>query len=148
MAKVELPKVEIRISIPNFEQDNTSIIREAYCSQLVYDTDSKIVRVLFAVQHFSELEDGTKGKYLGSILPDYIRAITASNETMCDVTNGYPIEKIEVGQDEEGNPIFDYDPAINYTGQYDFFVYMGETQPIIIHDLIKSFGLLTNWNVR
>ena len=137
MAKVELQKTEIRISIPKFEQNNTFIIREAYCSQLIYDTDAKTVKVLFTVQHFSTLEDGTKGDYLGYVIPDYQRQITATNDTMCDILTGVPLEA-----DADGNYIGDY------TGQYDFFAYIGENQPILIHQFIRNFGMLTDWSKK
>jgi hypothetical protein len=59
---------------------------------------------------------------------------------MCDVTNGFPIYEIVVGQDENGEDILGYDPAINYTGQYDFFSNLAETQPVMIHAMIIQFG--------
>ena len=73
---IELPKPEIRISIPDLVIDDTIIKREAYCSKMQYDIDAKNVIVFWIVQHFSVLEDGTKGEYLGQYIPDYVRPNT------------------------------------------------------------------------
>jgi hypothetical protein len=62
------------------------------------------------------------------------------------VSNGYPIAKIEVGLDEAGLPIMDYDPLVNYTGQYDFFCAMAESQSVNVHAMIRQFGnMITEW---
>lgn len=140
MPYVNLPSVEIRITIPDFVIDDTVIKREAYCSKMVYDNDAKSVSVYWVVQHFSVLADGTKGSYIGNNVPDYIRVNIADNSTMCDVTTGIPVYP-----DANG----DYDPAVDYTGQYDFFNNMGENTPILVNQVIKNFGLLiTDWNKK
>ena len=129
MSFIQLPKEEIRISIPKLIQDNTAIVREAYMSNLIYDNDAQTVTVNWVVQHFSELPNGEKGETLGNIIPDYIRKTVAHNGTMCNITNGVPIDVNEDGTYEG-----------DYTGQYDFFAYLGETQPILLNNMIRDFG--------
>lgn len=137
---IELPKPEIRISIPDLIIDGTTIKREAYCSQMEYDIDAKRVVVYWVVQHFSTMEDGTKGIYMGSYIPDYVRPNIADNTTMCDVTTGIPIVP-----DGEGN----YPEGVNYTGQFDFFNYLGESSPILVNQVIRQFGMgITDWTKR
>jgi hypothetical protein len=135
MSFIQLPKEEIRISIPKLIQDNTTIVREAYMSNLIYDNDAQTVTVNWIVQHFSELPNGDKGEALGAIIPDYIRKTVANNETMCNITSGVPLDPNDDGTYEG-----------DYTGQYDFFAYLGETQPIILNAMIRDFGArVANW---
>lgn len=137
---IQLPQLEIRISIPDLVVDNTVIKREAYCSRMEYNIDAKNVVVFWIVQHFSTQEDGTKGIYMGDFIPDYIRPNIADNTTMCDVTTGIPIQP-----DSEGN----YPEGVNYTGQFDFFMNMGEYTPIVVNQVIKQFGQgITDWSKR
>lgn len=56
MGYIQLPKNEIRISIPILIQNNTSIAREAYLSNMNYDRDGERVILNWVVQHFSILE--------------------------------------------------------------------------------------------
>ena len=139
MAYVQLPTIEVEISIPQIEIEQTKINRSAKLFSLIYNKGSKEVSVAWTVKHFAVNADGSNGEYL-SFIPDWSKTSVADNSTMCDVTNGFPIEKIVIGQDEDGNDIYDYDPAINYTGQYDFFSYLAETQPVKIHEMIIQFG--------
>jgi hypothetical protein len=140
--QLETPKVTV--SVPTIEIDGTKIFREAYLSGMNYSIDSASLTLLWTVQHFSFL-DGKKGSYL-SFVPDYTRKTIADNSTMCDVTNGYPIAKIVIGQDESGVDILDYDSNVNYTGQYDFFCAMAETKDVNVHAMIRQFGnMITEW---
>lgn len=63
MSKINLPQTEIRIQLPDFQKHETRIIREAYCSSLVYDTDAKQVKVIWVVQHFSKGITGSKYRF-------------------------------------------------------------------------------------
>jgi len=144
MAYVQLPSQEIEIAIPDIEIGQTVIKRKAKLFSLIYNKGSKEVSVAWIIQHYAATAEGF-GEYLGFI-PDWSKTSVADNTTMCDVTNGFPIQMIEVGQDEDGDPIFDYDPAINYTGQYDFFSNLAQTQPVMIHQMIIQFGnLVESW---
>lgn len=147
MAYVNLPAVEIEIEIPSIEIGETLIKRKAKLFSLIYNKGSKEVSVAWTVKHYAATTDGY-GEYL-SFIPDWSVTSVADNTTMCDVTNGFPIEMIVVGQDENGNDIMDYNPAINYTGQYDFFSHLAETQPVLIHSMIIQFGQqVKSWEKR
>jgi hypothetical protein len=144
MAYVQLTPQEIEIAIPDIEIGQTLIKRKAKLFSLIYNKGSKEVAVAWTVQHYAATVDGF-GEYL-SFIPDWSKTSVADNSTMCDVKNGFPIQMIEVGQDEDGDPIYDYDPAINYTGQYDFFSNLAQTQPVMIHAMIMQFGnLVESW---
>ena len=139
MAYVQLTTPEIEIEIPSMEIGSTVIRRKAKLFSLIYNKGSKEVAIAWTVQHYAATTADGYGDYL-SFIPDWSKTSVADNSTMCDITNGFPIGMIEVGQDEDNDPIFGYDPAINYTGQYDFFCYLAETQPIKIHEMIIQFG--------
>ena len=144
MAFIQLETPKVKVTVPAIEIDGTKIFREAYLSGMNYSVDGASLTLLWTVQHFSLL-DGKKGSYL-SFIPDYTRKTIADNSTMCDVSNGYPIAKIEVGLDEAGLPIMDYNPLVNYTGQYDFFCAMAETKDVNVHAMIRQFGnMITEW---
>jgi len=147
MAYINLPPVEIEIEIPDIVIDETIIKRKAKCFSLVYNRNSQEVALAWTVKHYAATATGY-GEYL-SFIPDWGLTSVADNTTMCDVTNGKPIYKIVVGQDENGNDIMDYDPAINYTGQYDFFSNLAETQPVMIHQMMIQFGNdVVSWDKR
>ena len=147
MAYVQLTPQEIEIAIPDIEIGQTVIKRKAKLFSLIYNKGSKEVSVAWIIQHYAATAEGF-GEYL-SFIPDWSKTTVADNTTMCDVTNGFPIQMIQVGQDEDGDPIFDYDTAINYTGQYDFFCNLAETQPVLIHAMIIQFGQqVTSWEKR
>jgi len=147
MAYINLPPVEIEIEIPSIVIDETTILRKAKCFSLVYNRNSQEVALAWTVKHYAATATGY-GEYL-SFIPDWGLTSVADNTTMCDVTNGKPIYKIVVGQDENGNDIMDYDPAINFTGQYDFFSNLAETQPVMIHQMMIQFGNdVVSWDKR
>lgn len=139
MAYVQLTTPEIEIEIPSIEISSTVIRRKAKLFSLIYNKGSKEVAIAWTVQHYAATTADGYGDYL-SFIPDWSKTSVADNSTMCDITNGFPIGMIEIGHDEDGDPIFDYDPAINYTGQYDFFCHLAETQPVMIHATIIAFG--------
>lgn len=144
MAYIQLQPIEIEIAIPDIEIGQTLIKRKAKLFSLIYNKGSKEVAVAWTVQHYAATAEGY-GDYL-SFIPDWSLTSVADNTTMCDITNGFPIEKVEVGQDENGNPIMDYDQKVNYTGQYNFFCQLAETQPVMIHQMIIQFGNnVTSW---
>lgn len=148
MAYVNLPSIEIEIEIPSIEIGSTVIRRKAKLFSLIYNKGSKTVSVAWIVQHYAATTADGYGEYL-SFIPDWSVTSVADNTTMCNVANGFPIEMIEIGQDEDGDPIFGYDPAINYTGQYDFFSHLAETQPVKIHEMIIQFGNnVKSWEKR
>jgi len=139
MAYVQLPPIEIEIPIPSIEISSTVIRRKAKLFSLIYNKGSKEVAIAWTVQHYAATTADGYGQYL-DFIPDWSKTSVADNTTMCDVTNGFPIQMIQIGQDEDGDPLYGYDPAINYTGQYDFFSHLAETQPVMIHAMIIAFG--------
>jgi hypothetical protein len=139
MAYVQLPTPEIEIEIPSMEIGSTVIRRKAKLFSLIYNKGSKEVAIAWTVQHYAATTADGYGEYL-AFIPDWSKTSVADNTTMCDVTNGFPIQIIQLGQDEDGDPLYGYDPAINYTGQYDFFCHLAETQPVLIHQMIIQFG--------
>lgn len=160
MAYIQLTTHDLIIDIPDIQIGGTVIKRDATLFNMNYHPEKKRVVLQWIVKHYAKNEDGTKGDYL-SFIKDWVKESIADNTSMCDITNGHPIEKTydtgEVEKDGNGNPvldgdgneikIFDYDPAINYTGQYDFFFNMAESQPVLVNPLILQFGsLISNWS--
>ena len=139
MAYIQLSTPEIEIEIPSIEIGSTVIRRKAKLFSLIYNKGSKEVAIAWTVQHYAATTADGYGEYL-AFIPDWSKTSVADNTTMCDVTNGFPIQMIQLGQDEDGDPLYGYDPAINYTGQYDFFCHLAETQPVLIHQMIIQFG--------
>jgi hypothetical protein len=148
MAYVQLTTPEIEIEIPSIEIGSTVIRRKAKLFSLIYNKGSKEVAVAWTVQHYAATTADGYGDYL-SFIPDWSVTSVADNSTMCDVATGFPIEKIVIEQDILGNDILGYDPAINYTGQYDFFCHLAETKPVLIHAMIIQFGNnVQSWEKR
>ncbi|HVZ96421.1 MAG TPA: hypothetical protein VG847_06075 [Chitinophagaceae bacterium] len=148
MAYTQLQTSDIVINIPDIIIGDTVIKRTATCFNLNYNAANKFVAVQWLVKHYAKNSDGSLGEYL-YFIPDWTKESIADNTTMCDVTNGHPIDKTyDTGQkDENGNEIMDYDPAITYTGQYDYFFNLAETQQVNVNALIIAFGqLITNWD--
>jgi hypothetical protein len=111
----------------------------------------------------------------GEIITDldqYKEIITISGETV--PAYSYPQTTIEIQQvvnengelveievevpvlDENGNPVMievpEYTPTtqeavytIDWMGQYDWFNKIGETTPVIVHDLIRQYGQQADW---
>jgi len=139
MPYIQLQPAEIEIEIPSIEIGSTVIRRKAKLFSLIYNKGSKEVAIAWTVQHYAATTADGYGDYL-AFIPDWSKTSVADNSTMCNVTNGFPIQMIQIGQDEDGDPLYGYDPAINYTGQYDFFCQLAETQPVLIHQMIIQFG--------
>lgn len=144
--QIETPSLEI--DIPDFTTGETIIKRSATLFAMIYNQNTKQLSVTWSVKHFSKNADGTKGDYLGTVIPDWSKTSIADNTTMCDATNGHPIEKIDTGEkDAEGNPIMDYDANITYMGQYDFFWNLAQSQPVEVHNMLINFGgLVESWD--
>lgn len=145
-----LPTHKIIINIPDVVIGDTIIKRTATLFNMNYNVTAEHLALQWVVKHYAKNEDNTLGDYL-DFIPDWTKETLADNTTMCDVTNGHPIEKdYDTGQvDEENNPIMDYNPAITYTGQYDFFFMMADTMAVNVHPLIINFGnLITNWTKK
>lgn len=160
MGFIQLSTHELILDIPDIIIGETTIKRTATCFKMNYVLGGKMVVLTWIVKHYAKNPDGTKGDYL-QFIGDWAKESIADNTSMCDVTNGHPIEKTydtgQVEKDANGNPIldpdgneikiFDYDPSINYTGQYDFFFNLGESQEVLVNSMILQFGsLVASWD--
>ena len=160
MPYIQLSTNDIVIDIPDVNIGQTVIKRTATLFDMDYNTHNKQVVLRWLVKHYANNADGTKGDYL-PFIQDWAKESIADNTTMCDVTNGQPIYKThdtgEVEKDANGNPILDangnqvpimdYDPAINYSGQYDVFFNMAQAQPVLVNPMIIQFGqLVQSWD--
>lgn len=135
----------IVIPIPDFVIGDTIIKRTATLFTMIYNQSIKELVLTWTVKHYAK--DGENvGDYLGKDIPDWSKQSVADNSTMCDAATGVPIEKINLGTEEE--PVMEY-PNINYMGQYDFFWGMAEQHPIVVHSLIRQFGgLVQSWEKK
>lgn len=136
MAYTQLPVHNIEIDIPDLVRDATVIKRKAVFISMVYNASHKFVVVNWRIEHFANNggEPGEKMPYM----PDRLFESIADNTTMCRLDTGVPIEKNEDGE---------YDESIAYTGQYDFFSHLAESQPILVNSMIETFGILiNNWD--
>jgi len=148
MPLIQIDTPNLEIAIPDFIKGDTVIKRVAELFTMIYNQATKQLSITWVIKHFAKNTDGTKGEYLGAVIPDWSKTSIADNTTMCDVANGHPIQKIDTGEvDEDGNPIFDYNPQITYMGQYDFFWNLAQTQPVEVHNMIINFGgLVESWD--
>lgn len=159
MPYIQLSTKDIVIDIPDLMIGQTVIKRTATLFDMDYNTHNKQLVLRWLVKHYAKNADGTKGDYL-PFIADWAKESIADNTTMCDLTNGQPIYQMfdtgEVEKDENGNPkideqgneikIMDYDPAINYSGQYDVFFNMAQSQPVLVNPMIIQFGqLIESW---
>lgn len=127
----QLPNYPVKIRIPNLSINNTTIYREATATEMKYSFENERVILTWLVQHFSVLDNDEKGEYLGDFISDYRKTTTATNNDLCDISNGYPLTEEQILEDK-----------ITYTGQFSFFQTLAETQPILVNELIRNFGLL------
>lgn len=148
MPLITLPTVNIEIDIPDIVVNGITIKRKAMLFTMNYNQDAKHL-VLTWIVSYPELI-GVKG-----FLP-YSKQSIADNTTMVDAATGAIISP-ELVQDinEDGTPKADesgkpimvekiiYDG--NYVGQYDWFNYIAETQPVKVHDMIRQYGLQAEW---
>lgn len=121
-------------------------MREAKLFTMIYNLHTQQLALAWEVSHYSQTELGEKGEYL-KVIPNCIREAIADNNTMCQIPTGVPIYKTyDTGAvDDQNEPIMDYEPGINYTGQFDFFYMLASTQPIKVNEMIINFGQLVDW---
>jgi hypothetical protein len=79
-----------------------------------------------------------------------IQQVVDENGELVDVEVEVPV------LDENGNPVMievpEYTPYtdevtynVDWMGQYDWFNMIGETTPVIVHDLIRQYGMTADW---
>lgn len=152
MPLITIPPVEIEIDIPDLILGGLSLKRKARLFTLTYNQATKSLTLAWIVR-YPDLQ-GVKG------LSTYSKESIADNTVMVDVATGEILEPVitEVGTlDEEGNPVIDAEgnpltheetsyPG-NYTGQYDWFNMVAETQAIEVHNMIRQYGLQADWSI-
>lgn len=150
MAKVELQNSKIQIEIPDLVLGGTVLKRKATLFSFTYDQLNKTLSLAWRVDFFEKLTDGTYGNIIDKQgIASYVKNVEANNLIMVDVATGteiYPVEVINIAEDGSEVKTMEYDETITYTGQYDWFNALAETNPIAIHDMIKVYGARTNWN--
>jgi hypothetical protein len=127
MALITIPAVRIVIDIPDLVVNNITIKRQAELFTMTYNQSSKYLSLSWIVT-YPDLSN-VKG------FSPYSKESIADNTTTVDVTTGAILTP-----DAEGNYPGDC------IGQYDWFNYIAETQPIKVHDMIRQYGLQAEWN--
>lgn len=149
MPLITLPIVNIEIDIPDLIVNEITIKRKAKLFSMNYNQNAPSLTLTWIV-HYPDLE-GVKG-----YLP-YSKQSIADNTTMVDAQTGAIVLPTEVQDtnedgtlkvDDNGNPVMVekivYDG--NYVGQYDWFNYIAETQPVKVHDMIRQYGMQADWS--
>jgi hypothetical protein len=82
---------------------------------------------------------------------------TTETQTVVDENGNITEIQVEVPLlDENGNQVIVTIPAftpttqevqytVDWMGQYDWFNMIGETTPVIVHDLIRQYGMTADW---
>ena len=127
--------VNIVIPIPNVIINNTTLRRTATLFTMTYNQSAQTVVLNWTIKFYSD-SAGTCGAYLGAVIPDYSKEVVASNASFVNPSTG-----AFVIPDSKGNY------PMNYMGQYDFFNYIAETQPLKVHSLIRQYGYqILSWD--
>lgn len=151
MALVTLPTVEIEIDIPDLVIGAITLKRKAKLFTMIYNQAVKSLTLTWIVS-YPDLQ-GMKG------LQTYSKESVADNSTMVDTTTGAILQPTITNVpvlDANGNPVLDANgnPETTqqttypgtYTGQYDFFNYLAENDPIKVHDMIRQYGAQADWS--
>lgn len=129
MPLTTIPAIDIEIDIPDLiVNEQLSLKRKAKLFTMTYNQHLKYLVLTWLVT-YPDLVDV-------SGISSYSKESIADNTTMVDVNTGTILTP-----DADGNYPGDY------TGQYDWFNMIAETQPIKVHDMIRQYGLaVENWN--
>lgn len=124
--------IKIILDIPSITIDNTVIQRQIELFTMIYNQNNETLSLGWLVKHYSDNE-GVIGTYLGNLITDKSRISVADNSTFVDIqANGAFIT-----EEEKETKV--------WMGQYDFFNMLAETQSLIIHDAIRQYGNVINW---
>lgn len=140
MPLIQPEKIRITLEIPDLVIDNTIIKRKAYMHTLIYNQEYNSLSVSWLVKHFSN-NNGSYGEYIGSTIADKSKETIADMTTIVKYPSGEIIEEQDYSlyQDENG------EWTINVMYQYDFFNQIGENIDVNIHNLVRSYGMQTDW---
>ena len=150
MPQLTTNPVEIVLEIPDVTIDATTLKRKAKLFALIYNMHTKQVSISWTVSHYAKNPDGSYGDSLSKIVPDYSKEQIATNDVPVNPITGFPIDPellnpLVLTNSETGEQTV-IQSTVSWIGQYDFFNIMGESEPILIHDVIKQFGMgLQNW---
>lgn len=132
MAQILYNSEPIVLEIPNKIVDNTIVKRKAILTEMVYNQVHKVLSITWEVEHFSQMPDDTYGTSLKSTLaPSKIKISKADNDRLVNPTTGQKLTNTD---------------GVDYMGEYDWFYMMAETQPLMVHNLIRQYGNEIDWD--
>lgn len=151
MAEIIIPNIKIQIEIPNLVLGGVELKRKAELHSFTYDQVNKYLALAWKVEFFETVGDDEYGELITKQgINPYIKNVEANNSIKVEVATGIEIYPREVvTTDAETGVVtktMEYDQAIVYTGQYDWFNMIAEADPIHVHGMIRAYGLRTNWN--
>lgn len=129
---ISYPTPQITIPISDVVVNNTIVKRKATLFTMIYNQQSKTLSLSWTVNFFAN-NNGEYGESISNIAPSYTRETIADNTTLVNLSTGAILDN----------------PTGNVMGQYDWFFMIATTQPIIVNDMIRQYGLnVTNWDKR
>ena len=137
MPYIPYTPVDIVLEIPDIVLANTIIKRKAKMLTLIYNQPYQTVTVAWQVQHYAD-NNGAYGEYIGAQVPDKLKETIADNTTTVDAATGDIVTDLSLCCDDLGT-------CLNCMGQYDWFNMIGETTPVIVHDMIRQYGNQADW---
>jgi hypothetical protein len=150
MPQLPTNPVDIVLEIPDVTIDATTLKRKAKLFALIYNMHTKQVSISWTVSHYAKNDDGSYGNSLSKIVPDYSKEQIATNDVAVNPITGFPLDPESIQptiltNSETGEQTV-IQSTVSWIGQYDFFNKMGESEPVLVHDVIKQFGMgLQNW---
>jgi hypothetical protein len=151
MPQLPTNPVDIVLEIPDVKIEGTTIKRKAVLFALIYNMNTKQVSISWTVTHYAPNGNGTYGANLSDIIPSYSKEQIATNDVAVNPITGFPLDPESIQptiltNSETGEQTV-IQSTVSWIGQYDFFNKMGESEPILVHDVIKQFGMgLQNWD--
>lgn len=131
--------VQITLNISDKVIQATLIKRKASLYAMTYNQNAKSLILTWVITHFASDGDGVFGDSLKSLIADITHENTADNTTIVDAATG--IILLPNTDDSYGNG------TQTTMGQYDWFNMMAETQPLMVHALIRQYGTAVNWDL-
>ena len=123
---------QITIDISDVTINNTVLKRKATLFTMIYNQKSKTLVLNWTVSFYAN-NNGDYGESMSAIAPSYSRETIADNTTFVNPVNGNILEN----------------PTGVVMGQYDWFYMIAETQPVLVNNMIRQYGLnVSNWDKR
>jgi hypothetical protein len=137
MPYIPYTPVDIVLEIPDIVLASTIIKRKAKMLTMIYNQAYLTLTVAWQVQHYAD-DSGQYGQYIGAQVADKLKETIADNEVIVDAQTGDILTDTSVCCDDVTN-------CLNCMGQYDWFNMIGETTPVIVHELIRKYGEQADW---